>query len=349
MTYLKKAACFTDIHWGRKNNSVEHNEDCTRFIRWFIGCVQSDPSIDHIIFTGDWFEQRAAINSLTWDYAFDGAELLASLGLPIYFIVGNHDLYYRTTRDVHSTRSFSSLGFTVVNDPTVFENIGPSGTLICPFLFEGEYAGLAKYFTTPVWFGHFEFKGFVLTGETKKMEHGPDPQNFTGPKQIFSGHFHKRQNSGNITYIGNAFPCDFADANDIHRGMMTYDHDADAIEFADWDECPSYIRTTLSEIIDDPAGTLRKDAIVNCIVDKEINYEQSIKLREQLVVKYKLRELNLQENPDVLAALEGTEVDSAQLDEHLETTSTAVRLMLGNIDADSIDNNKLINIWDGLK
>ena len=33
---FKKAACFTDIHWGLKNNAKQHNEDCLDFIDWFI-------------------------------------------------------------------------------------------------------------------------------------------------------------------------------------------------------------------------------------------------------------------------------------------------------------------------
>ena len=36
---FKKAACFTDIHWGMKNNAKQHNEDCLDFIDWFIGQV----------------------------------------------------------------------------------------------------------------------------------------------------------------------------------------------------------------------------------------------------------------------------------------------------------------------
>ena len=33
---FKKAACFTDIHFGLKNNSRQHNNDCENFVNWFI-------------------------------------------------------------------------------------------------------------------------------------------------------------------------------------------------------------------------------------------------------------------------------------------------------------------------
>lgn len=342
-----KAACFTDIHWGRKNNSELHNQDCFRFLNWFCDKVREDDQIDHIVFMGDWFEQRAAINGLTLDYAYRGARLVQDLNLPVYFIVGNHDLYYRTTREIYSTNFFDSLGFNIINTPQVIDDLGRGGTLMCPFLFEKEYAELAKYFNIPIWFGHFEFKGFILTGETKMKEHGPDPDDFQKPTRIFSGHFHKRQSNKNITYIGSTFPADFSDANDTQRGMMVYEYGLDDVFFYDWPDCPSYTKATLSEIVKDPDSMLRRDCIVNCLVDMDITYEQSIKLKEQLTKKYELREINLHENPDQLVALEETDINGKELDD-LNTTEELVINMLGKIEAEAINNDKLITIFKGL-
>ena len=344
---MNKAACFTDIHWGRKNNSERHNQDCLNYIDWFCDNVKQDADIDHIIFMGDWFEHRAAINSLTLEFAYRGACRIRDLGLPVYFIVGNHDLYYRTTRDIASTNFFEGLGFNLIKDePVVIDELGPKGSLLCPFLFEGEYPSLIKYSQTPIWFGHFEFKGFVVTGDTKKMESGPDAKDFDKPTRIFSGHFHKRQAEGNVIYIGNAFPADFSDANDTERGMMVYTYDIDDVTFIDWPDCPTYIRTTLSEIVKNPK-ILQHGSVVNCIVDMDITYEDSIKLKEQLTKKRKLREINLQENPERLAALEGTDVNDDDLTD-IDSTYDMVVTMLGKIEADSIDNARLIKMYKGL-
>lgn len=344
---MNKAACFTDIHWGRKNNSEIHNQDCMRYIEWFCGNVENDPTIDHIIFLGDWFEHRAAINSLTLEYAYQGAKKIKELGLPVYFIVGNHDLYYRTTRDVASTNFFQGLGFNLIKDqPVIVDELGPKGALLCPFLFEEEYPSLVKYSSTPVWFGHFEFKGFIVTGDTKKMDHGPDAKDFDKAKRIFSGHFHKRQQEKNVIYIGNAFPADFSDANDFERGMMVYTYDDDNVEFINWAECPTYIKTTLSQIIANPK-ILQSGSVVNCVVDMDITYEDSIQLKEQLTDKRKLREINLQENPERMAILEGTDVDLEELDD-LDTTDEMVVAMLNKIESETIDNQRLIKMYKGL-
>jgi DNA repair exonuclease SbcCD nuclease subunit len=342
---LKRAACFTDIHWGKKNNSEIHNQDCLRFVEWFCENVKNNKEIDHIIFMGDWFEHRSAINGLTLDYAYKGAKLLKDLGMPVYFIVGNHDLYYRYSRDVYSTNFFDSLGFILINEPTVIEETYKP-TLLCPFLFESEYPSLAQYFTVPIWFGHFEFKGFVVTGDTKKMDHGPDPDDFEGPTRIFSGHFHKRQSNKNITYIGNTFPVDFSDANDTERGMSIYDYENDDMVFIDWNECPSYIKTDLKSLIADAVTILKKDATVKCLVNMDIDYEKSIKLKEQLVTKYALRYIELHESPEIDIALQDTEVDDSI--DQLDSTDSQVRAMLGTIEAPSIDNDKLIAIYGEL-
>lgn len=349
---MNRSACFTDIHWGRKNNSELHNQDCMRFIDWFCDEVNDsikndgEDAIDNIIFMGDWHEQRSAINGMTLDYSYKGALKLQSLNLPVYFIVGNHDLYYRTSRNIASTIFFDSMiNFHFINKPTIIDELGPKKSLICPFLFESEYPSLIDYFNVPTWFGHFEFKGFVVTGDTKKLDHGPDPEDFNKPKRIFSGHFHKRQTQKNVTYIGNAFPADFSDANDLDRGMMIYTHNQDEVEFRNWSECPSYIRTTLSEMSKKPKEILRKDATVECLVDMDIDYETSIKVRNNTMKKYGLRELKLYEQFDE-EAFSNTEVDE-EFNE-MDTTNQMVVKMLKSIEDERMDNEMLIKIYEGL-
>ena len=101
MKKLQKAAVCSDIHFGRKANSPQHNTDCLAFLDWFCDAVRSDPSIDHVFFLGDWHENRSAQNVSTIKFSYEGASKLNDLGMPIYFCVGNHDLFHRHTRDVY--------------------------------------------------------------------------------------------------------------------------------------------------------------------------------------------------------------------------------------------------------
>jgi len=98
---IKKTACFTDCHFGKRNNSIQHNDDCLAFIDWFCKKVETEGDVSHIIFLGDFFENRNAVNVLTLDYAHEGLKRLDSLGLPVYVLVGNHDLHHRENRKVY--------------------------------------------------------------------------------------------------------------------------------------------------------------------------------------------------------------------------------------------------------
>ncbi len=78
-----KIALHTDIHWGCKNNSTQHNDDCLDYIRWFVENFKKE-KCDAICFMGDWFENRNAINVQTLNKSFEGLEILDSLNVPIF-------------------------------------------------------------------------------------------------------------------------------------------------------------------------------------------------------------------------------------------------------------------------
>ena len=103
MTNLfRKVAVCTDIHFGLKSNSLQHNQDCNNFIDWFIATAKSN-GCEIGMFLGDWSHQRAAINMQTLQYSLRSLEKLSKAFDRFYFIPGNHDLYYRDKRDIYST------------------------------------------------------------------------------------------------------------------------------------------------------------------------------------------------------------------------------------------------------
>lgn len=352
MKSLTRTASFTDIHWGAKTNSELHNQDCDRYIDWFCEQVRKDPQIDSIVFMGDWFEIRAAVNVMTAQYSYHGAKKINELGLPVFFIIGNHDLYHRHTRAVYSPINFHEFtNFRIINEPTVIPELGVEGSLVSPFLFHEEYASLVQYKDIPVWWGHFEFKGFVITGHSITMPTGPDPLDYDGPKRIFTGHFHKRQISRNICYIGNTFPTNFSDAGDIERGMMVYDHKKNKVEFLDWDDCPKYTKTKLTTILDGGI-VIHPQSRVKCIVDVPLTFQESTALRQKMMEEYELREFSMEESREKDDVLEGTEAsvenDGSISEDDLGTLDELVIQMLSDISSDLIDNNMLIEQYKRL-
>jgi len=345
---LMKGAFFTDLHVGAKSNSEQHNTDCMNYIDWFCDNVKAEGDVDYICFVGDWHEVRSSINVFTLKYSYEMAKKINDLGLPVYFIIGNHDLYHRSNRDVYSVHPFREFeNFIMIDEPTIVENIG-EGVLLCPYLFHEEYPKLAEYKNIPLWIGHFEFKGFVVTGYNITMKSGPDHEDFKQQRRILSGHFHKRQTTGNVTYIGNTFPTSFADAGDTERGMMIYDHNTDEMNFFDWEECPKYIKANLSSILDDKV-VLHENARVRCIADIPINYEESIEIKKTMIENNNLREFTIEESCEIDEALSETETDvEVDLDGELGTVDEMVVQMLGDIDNEHIDNEMLSNIYRNL-
>lgn len=333
----------TDIHFGAKGNSEQHNNDCLRFVEWFCGEVRRDPSIDHVMFLGDWYENRSALNISTMNFSYQAAKMLNDLGMPIFFIVGNHDLYHKHTRDVHSVVNFHEFSnFTVIDAPVVIENIGDGGAVLSPYLFHSEYPSLAQYLSYKTWWGHFEFQGFVITGYNVTMPTGPKAADFAGPTRIFSGHFHKRQMNANVVYIGNTFPTNFGDAGDMDRGMAVYDHMSDNLTFINWPDAPAYIKTSLSDLMDE-AVDLIPGARVKCVSDIPLSLEESLIVKQTYVDTYKLREFTLEESSSLSTTL--TETDSGLTTEEIDLGSVdeLVIKMISSIKDDQIDNQLLVD------
>lgn len=346
LSNIKKIALFTDIHLGRKNSSEVHLNDCQDYIDWFIQNCKKE-KVDMVVFCGDWFEQRDAITGKTLDRSHKVIrQLMEELELPFFLIVGNHDLVYRNTRNAFNTVIFEPFENLILVDDNISVEIGGKKVLFCPYLFEEEYSQqITEINSHDVVFGHFEFKGFVLTGETKVLDHGPDHSDFKKPKRIFTGHFHKRQEKGNVHYIGNTFPMDYSDANDTNRGMAIYDIQNDDLEFIDWEKSPSYIRCSLSELLEDPKKILRPKASVTCLVDeKGLGYEDILKIKTVLSEKFSLRELKLEEPLDDYSISE--DIDEEDLKS--ESTDEIVLNLLDKIKTDDIESDKLKKIYRGL-
>lgn len=284
---------FTDIHWGAKNNSIQHNNDCAEYIEWVKNNVITN-NCTAMCFLGDWFENRNSVNVQTLNKSFSSLTSLDELGIPIYFIIGNHDLFHRENRQQFSTYHYSKFKNIVL----VNEQLKVGKLMFFPFLFKSEYPAAAAVIEKekPEYvFGHFEFRNFVITGADRKMDHGPDHTMFSVPKYLFSGHFHKRQIQDNVIYIGNTFPTNYGDAWDDERGMAILDTETDDLDFYDWEDCPKYRKVKLSDVLEGSIVFPPK-CRVRCLVDIDIGYSDAQNLREEMISSANLREFSLEEN-----------------------------------------------------
>jgi len=333
---FKKALCFTDIHYGLKNNSIQHNTDCDEFIDWAIS-VAKDKECETGFFLGDWHHNRATLNLHTLDFSLKALEKLNNAFKNFYFIVGNHDMYYRDKRDIHSVSWAKHLhNIKIIDKWTVKDDVA-----IIPWLVKDDHKEVKKIKAKYV-FGHFELPHFKMNANVRMPDTGTiHADHFTNIDYVFSGHFHLRQEQKNIHYIGNAFPHNYADDGDTERGCMTLEWNK-APEYHNWNEQPSYVTIQLSKLLEDADTLLKPRMHVRVMLDVDISFEESTYIKETFVKKYNLRELSL---VPVRTELTGTE---EEINLEIQSVDQIVHQQIGNIDSDSFDTKKLIEIYNNL-
>jgi hypothetical protein len=284
---FKKAAVFTDIHFGLKSNSTQHNQDCIDFVEWFITKAKSE-GCETCFFLGDYNHHRASINIHTLQYGLRALERLNDSFEKVYFLPGNHDLYYRDKRDIHSVEWAKHLpNVTIINDW-----FSEGDVVIAPWLVGDDHKKLARL-EGKYLFGHLELPRFYMNAQVLMPDHGEvKDETVSNFETVFSGHFHKRQARNNIWYIGNAFPHNYADAGDDQRGMMILEWGQDP-EFHSWPGQPLFRVYKLSEVLDNPEGLLLPKSSVRVHLDIDISYEEANFIRETLIPKHSIREMAL--------------------------------------------------------
>lgn len=336
MNLFKKAAVFTDIHFGLKSNSLQHNVDCQNFVDWFISKAKEE-NCETCFFLGDWNHHRASINMHTLQFGLQALEKLSKAFDRVLFIPGNHDLYYRDRRDIHSVEWAKHLpNVTIVN-----EFFKEGDVSITPWLVQDDYKKLKKL-SGKYLFGHLELPHFYMNAMIAMPDHGEiNADHLNGFENAFSGHFHKRQSRKNVWYIGNAFPHNYSDAGDDARGMMILEWDKNP-EFHSWPKQPIYRVYKLSDILENPAGLLLSDAHVRVHLDIDISYEEANFIRETLIPEHKLREMSL-------IPIKSDQSDSATaLGLKFESVDQIVLESINAIESDGYDKRILLDIYQNL-
>jgi hypothetical protein len=165
---------------------------------------------------------------------------------------------------------------------------------------------------------------------------------FKNQEYVFSGHFHKRQNSNNIHYIGNAFPHNYADAWDDDRGMMLLEWGGKP-EYRTWPNQPVYRTFKLSQLLDNPDEQLREGMHCRVTIDVPISFEEANFIKETLIPQYKLRELML-----IPEKVEIEETNSTPIDINFESVDTIVMNQIDAIESDAFDKKLLLDIYRNL-
>jgi hypothetical protein len=246
-------------------------------------------------------------------------------------------LFYKDKREINS-----------IEFMRLFPNIVPITELftegevtLLPWLVGEEWKGVKDIKSRYV-FGHFELPYFKMNAMVEMPDHGElQPDHFVNQEYVFSGHFHKRQTKGNVTYIGNAFPHNYADAWDDERGMMFLEWGGKP-EYKTWPEQPVYRTFKLSQLLEKPEDHLREKMHARVTIDVQITFEEANFIKEQFIPQFKLRELML--------IPEKVEVESNidPIDLSFESVDTIVLNQIEQLDSETYDRRMLTEIYQDL-
>jgi hypothetical protein len=271
------------------------------------------------------------------NYTLKALALLNESFDKVYFINGNHDLYYRDTRALNSIE-FNKLlpNFVQINEPIVDSNVA-----FVPWLVGDEWKKIQKI-KCKYMFGHFELPNFYMNAMITMPDHGGlKEEKFKHPELVFSGHFHARQARGKIVYIGNAFPHNYSDAWDDERGMMMLEWGNEP-EFLSWPDQPTYRTLQLSTLLDDPEKCLQEKTSARISLDINITYDEANFLKELFTDIFKLREFALLPAKD-------TEHEEGIIGEiQFQSVDQIVISHLHDIQSDTFDSRVLVAIYNSL-
>jgi DNA repair exonuclease SbcCD nuclease subunit len=168
-------------------------------------------------------------------------------------------------------------------------------------------------------FGHFEIQNFKMNN-FKVCDHGLTAMDFLASKTdtVFSGHFHNRNsrkyNEGQIHYVGNTFPMDFADVSNI-KGYHILDLEDGELEFFENTVSPKFKKIILSKLKQYTKEDYQNN-IIKLVVDIEATEKQVEKV-QTYIAKFKPFQFNTEYNSTSKTVDDVEEIDSVDLAESM--------------------------------
>jgi calcineurin-like phosphoesterase family protein len=333
---FKKAAIFTDLHLGYKSNSQQFLTDCENYMDWFINLAKAQ-ECDLVLFLGDFHHNRNSINIATMDVSIRLLERLNTEFDRVMFIPGNHDLYHKDRRTLNSVRYIEKFS----NIQLINDQYTEGDVTFVPWLIGEEYKNMRKIKSNYV-MGHFELPHFKMNAMVEMPDHGElQTTDFGNCGTIFSGHFHKRQQKGNVHYIGNAFPHNYADAWDDERGAVILEWGQTPV-YHNWTAAPRYRTLSLAQLLDQPEIHLNSQTHARVQMDISISYEEAVFIKDEMIKVYGVRELSLIPNKSE-QLLETTIGDVA-----FESVDQIVLSQIQTLDTKHYDQRLLTDIYNSL-
>lgn len=229
-----KICLLNDTHFGARGDNQLFFDYFMKFFDEVLFPYLKENEITTILHAGDFMDRRKYVNyNILNQVRTRFVDRIKEENIDFHCIIGNHDVYYRNTNEVNSLRELFFDEFTLYEEPTVVNFDGLDLALL-PWINKTNYDTSVEFIKTasaPILIGHLELNGYqVLHGIQYQGGNGMDPNLFNRYEQVYSGHFHCRQEKDNIYYFGTQYQITFADLNDT-KGFHVLDTDTRELKF----------------------------------------------------------------------------------------------------------------------
>lgn len=218
---MAKVLLIGDTHNGANGNSPRLLRQNVELYKNFIFPIIKEHKIDFCIDLGDFFDDREKIDIKTLKAVRE--EMLNDLPCPFYFIVGNHNQYYKNNNLLNNLEATIGdiEGVNIVDHFMQVDRID-----IYPWIMDKNvetYKKAIDLTENPFACGHFEFTGFQFDkSRVADVKEKLPASAFKKYKAVFSGHYHVASQKDNVIYVGSPIQLTWIDC-DVEKRVIVLD------------------------------------------------------------------------------------------------------------------------------
>lgn len=245
---VKRLAIVGDLHFGIRNNSQQYLDFQSKWMENELTTIMDNNKCDSVFFLGDVLDNRVSISPLILKEVRRLFKMLASRYKNVFVLLGNHDIYYRNSREVHSLECLEDQGVTLFNDISEI-TFNDRKCIVLPWITRSDEKNVENLLVSNHYsycFGHLEINNFeVIKGIVERD--GLSQNLFANCGKVFSGHFHLRRKGRNIDYVGTPYELDWGDYGE-DKGVTILDIKTDEENFEYTKGAPVHVKLKSNEI-----------------------------------------------------------------------------------------------------
>ena len=230
-----KIVIITDTHFGARNDNTNYNDYFYQFYEGQFFPFLQQNNIKTVIHLGDVMDRRKFVSyRIAKDFRERFLLPFSVLDINLHMLVGNHDIFFKNTNDVNSLQELVDGRHKTIKLYSEAEEVTFDGLpiLFMPWINSQNYIyamGMIDETKADICMGHLNINGFAMNKGQIVAEDGMDKGEFRKFDTVMSGHFHHKNDDGQIYYLGTPYELYWNDYDDP-KGFHVFDTETRELE-----------------------------------------------------------------------------------------------------------------------